>query len=102
MSAQKSVEKPKGRVENLKPFRKGDGRVRGKGPKKGAPNAGRPPDFLKALKSQGAETATAQVLELLAAKGLTPDQLIKIAKDFDPDDKTITADLTLNIRFADE
>lgn len=32
---------------NLKPFNKGTDKRRGRGPKKGAPNAGRPPDQWK-------------------------------------------------------
>ncbi len=97
----KSGEKTRRRT-GAPPFAKGHDPRRGKGPKKGAPNAGRPPDFLKALKAEGAIEATEQVRALLAKCGLNPDQLIKVAKEFDPADKTITADLTLNIRFADE
>jgi hypothetical protein len=44
-----NVDKSKGKsVENLRPFRKGDGRPRGRGPAKGSPVAGRPRDEWKA------------------------------------------------------
>lgn len=99
VTARKSVENSKPGVKNLKPFRKGDGRPRGRGPAKGAPNAGRPPDFLKALKQQGAEKATEQIHALLKAKSLDPDQLIKIAKEFDATPQKVDVDATLTIRF---
>lgn len=42
--AAKSVEKSKPGNGNLKPFKPGPDARRGRGPAKGAPNAGRPPD----------------------------------------------------------
>ena len=96
MSVEKSGRKTRG---GAPPFAKGYDPRRGKGPKKGAPNAGRPPDFLKALKQQGAEKATEQIHELLKTKALDPDQLIKIAKEFDATPQKVDVDATLTIRF---
>lgn len=65
----------------------------------GNKGGGRPPDFLKALKQQGAEKATEQIHELLKTKALDPDQLIKIAKEFDATPQKVDVDATLTIRF---
>lgn len=81
MAGNKSARSLRGR-----PFQAGEDPRRGRGPAKGAPNAGRPPDVIIALKREATEEAITQVLELLAANKLTPDQLIRIGKDFDPDD----------------
>lgn len=96
MMAEKNTGKPKG------PKRDAKGRVSGGNPgntggKKG--RSGRPPDWLKQLKAKGAEEATQQVNAMLKAKKLNPDQLIKVAKEFDPADKAVQVDATLTVRF---
>lgn len=65
-SAEKSAP-PKKRVPG-RPFQRGGDSRSGRGPKKGAPNAGRPPDAIRALFRETA-FAVAQKLQTLANGG---------------------------------
>lgn len=76
----KSARKTVGR-----PFTKGTDSRRGRGPEKGAPNAGRPPEWLKEQMRVCRETAVEQISELLESKGLDVDQRIKVVEKFKDD-----------------
>lgn len=62
---------------------------------------GRPPDWLKALKREAASDAVVQVKEMLSRRELDADQLIKVGKDFDPDEKETAVKHDITIRLVD-
>ena len=61
-----------------RPFQPGADSRRGRGCKKGAANAGRPPDWLKALMAEGREKAVTRLVDEIAE--LDPDHLLKIVE----------------------
>jgi hypothetical protein len=82
----KSSEKLRG-----KPFTPGDPRIqRGKGPAKGAPNAGRPPDWLKKVMAKGRTKAVVQLRQRMTKQELDNDQLLKLVKEWAPEADRVT------------
>jgi hypothetical protein len=65
-----------------RPFQPGADSRRGRGCKKGAANAGRPPDWLKALMAEGREKAVTRLVSEIS--NLDPDQLLKIVEKWAP------------------
>jgi len=81
---------------------KGDPRS-GRGPAKGAPNAGRPPDWLRAEMARG-RTICVKKLVTMADKeipDLDPDQMLKLVKDWAPPDEQ-QGGAVLTVRFVAE
>lgn len=60
---------------------------RGRGPKKGAPNAGRPPDWLKATQRLQREQALELIGKRLDEDSLDANQLLRIVKEYAPPDE---------------
>lgn len=65
----------------------------------GNKGGGRPPNWLKELKRDAAGEATRQLWQALQRQELDTDQLIKVGKDFDPDDKesAVKHDITIRV-----
>lgn len=80
----------------LKPFQRGNDPRRGRGPEKGAPNAGRPPDRIKELAESGLEVAVWAAIEIVHGE---PTEKVKLGG---ADGKTIevirSADANARIR----
>jgi hypothetical protein len=70
-----------------KPFQRGKDSRRGKGPKKGAPNAGAPEKHVRLRKAACIEMAVDQTFEDLQQRNLDVDQRLKLVKDWDSDDQ---------------
>lgn len=79
-NAVKRARKSAKKTATGKPFKKGDDPRRGKGPPKGAPNAGRPPD---AFKREMRETLWSQVVPKLKklTKNAEGELLLKIFRE---------------------
>ena len=59
----------------------------------------RSPAAIKRARKLLAEEAAIQVLDLLNRGLLTPDQLIRVAREWDPADRRQAVDLTLTVEF---
>ena len=67
-----------------RPFQSGVEPRRGRGPRKGAPHAGRPPNWLKAEMALHRETAVEKIGKRLREDELDNDQLLKLVKEWAP------------------
>ncbi len=75
MTGKKNVEKSGGKSGNATTFKKGADPRRAKGPKKGAPNAGRPPSEVKKALLAGFEGAMPELLRIAKEGASEGDRL---------------------------
>ena len=76
------VEESAPRFAARRPFASGDDPRRGRGPAKGAPNAGRPADWLKEQMAAGREMAVQRLVDEMDK--LQPDHLLRIVEKWAP------------------
>jgi hypothetical protein len=85
---------------NGRPFKRGSDARRGRGCQKGAANAGRPPDWLRARMAQGRQEAVDRILAEI--NKLDYDQLLRLVEKWAPEAERHGETAILTWRYVEE